>query len=121
MTRSDSDDESVLLLNAYLDGELDPANALGVTQQIDKEPALASEAERIKALRQSIYEQLPREEAPPGLRARIESLVGGVRRDRVWPTWRALAASIALTAIVSSSSTWLMVGSEQQPTMIADA
>ena len=69
MTRSDSDDKSVLLLNAYLDGELDPANALGVTQQIDKEPALASEAERIKALRQSIYEQLPPEEAPPGLRA----------------------------------------------------
>ena len=43
----------------------DPANALGVTQQIDKEPALASEAERIKALRQSIYKQLPREEVPP--------------------------------------------------------
>jgi len=72
-------------------------------------------------LRQSIYKQLPREEVPPALRARIESSVGGVRRDRVWPTWRALAASIALTAIVSSSSTWLMVGSEQQPTMIADA
>src|SRR5262249_14347066 len=121
MTRSDSDDKSVLLVNAYLDGELDPANALGVTQQMDKEPALASEAERIKALQQSIHKHLPREEAPPGLGARIESSVGGVRRDRVWPTWRALAASIALTAIVSSSSTWLMVGSQQQPTMIADA
>src|SRR5262245_47574977 len=48
MTRSD--DKSVLLVNAYLDGELDPANALGVTQQMHKEPAIASEAERIKAL-----------------------------------------------------------------------
>jgi len=122
MTRSDSDDKSILLVHAYLDDELDPANALGVTQQIEKEPALAGEAERIKALRQSIYKHLPREEAPQGLRARIESSVGPVKRERVWPTWRALAASIALTALVSSSSTWLMVGSsQQQPTMIADA
>jgi anti-sigma factor RsiW len=115
-----SDDKSVLLVNAYLDGELDPANALGVAQQIDKEPAIASEAERIKALQQSIRRQLPREEAPPGLRAKIESSVGGVKRERVWPTWRALAASIALTAFVSSSATWLTIGGQQQPTMIAD-
>src|SRR5215471_16532024 len=118
MTRSD--DKSVLLVNAYLDGELDPANALGVTQQIDKEPAIASEAERIKALQQTIRRQLPREEAPPRLRAKIESSVGGLKRERVWPTWRALAASIALTAFVSSSATWLTVGG-QQPTIIADA
>jgi len=121
MTRSDSDDKSVLLVHAYLDGELDPANALGVAQQIGKEPALALEAERIKALQQSIYRQLPREETPPGLRARIEKSVGASRRESVWPSWRALAASIALTAIVSSSSTWFMVGAQQQPTLIADA
>jgi anti-sigma factor RsiW len=121
MTRSESDDNSVLLLHAYLDGELDPANALGVAQQMDKEPALTAEAARIKALQQSIYKQLPREEAPPGLRAKIETSVGGLRRDRAWPSWRALAASIALTAIVTSSSTWFMAGSQQQPTMIEDA
>ena len=34
MTRSKSDDSSVLLVHAYLDGELDPANALGITQQM---------------------------------------------------------------------------------------
>ena len=119
MTRLD--DKSVLLVNAYLDGELDPANALGVTQQIDREPALASEAERVKALQESIYKHLPREEAPPSLRAKIESSVGGLKQERVWPTWRALAVSIALTAFVSSSATWLTVGGQQQPTMIADA
>jgi len=119
MTRLD--DKSVVLVNAYLDGELDPANALGVTQQIDKEPALASEAERVKALRQAIYTHLPREEAPPRLRAKIESSVGDLKRERMWPTWRALAASIALTALVSSAATWLTVGGQQQPTIIADA
>ena len=121
MTRSKPDDNSVLLVHAYLDGELDPANALGIAQQMDEEPALAAEAERVKALQQLIHERLPREQAPAGLRARIETSVGGLRRDRGWPSWRALAASIALTAMVTSTSTWLVVGSSQQPTMIADS
>ena len=122
MTHSKPDDNSVLLVNAYLDGELDPANALGITQQMDKEPALAAEAERIKALQQLIHEQLPRETAPAGLRGRIEASVGGLRKDRGrMSSWRALAASIAVTAMVTSTSTWLVVQSQQQPTMVADA
>lgn len=123
MTDSMPDDKSVLLVHAYLDGELDPANALGITQQMDKEPALAAESERVKALQQLIHERLPREATPPGLRGRIEASVGGMRRDRARPSssWRALAASIALTAIVTSSSTWLVTQSQQQPTMVADA
>jgi len=44
MTRPTPDDSSVLLVHAYLDGELDPANALGITQQMDTVPALAAEA-----------------------------------------------------------------------------
>jgi anti-sigma factor RsiW len=121
MTGSKNDNNSVLLLHAYLDGELDPANALGITQQMAETPALATEAERIKALQQAIHEQLPREAAPAGLHARIETSVGGLKRDRARPSWRALAASIALTAMVTSGSTWLVVGSQQQPTMVADA
>ena len=133
MTRSDSDDKSVLLVNAYLDGELDPTNALGIAQQMGTDPALAAESECVKALQRLIHERLPREEAPPGLRARIEASVGGLRRPRAqpsWralaasiafggltrqhaqPSWRALAASIALTAMVASSSTWFVVGSQ---------
>ena len=109
MTRSSSDDNSVLLVHAYLDGELDPSNALGIAQQMDMKPALAAEGERVKALQRVIHERLPREEAPPGLRARIETSVAGVRRQRTQPSWRALAASIALTAMVASSSTWYVV------------
>jgi anti-sigma factor RsiW len=120
MTRSTSDDNSVLLVHAYVDGELDPANALGITQQMEKEPALRAEAERVNALRRVIHERLAREEAPPELRARIETSVAGLRPHRVQPSWRALAASIALTAMVTSGTTWLVVGS-QQPTVIADS
>jgi anti-sigma factor RsiW len=120
MTRSTTDDNSVLLVHAYLDGELDPANALGIAQQMRTEPALAAESERVKALQRLIHERLPREEAPPGLHARIEASVGGLRRPRAQPSWRALAASVALTAMLASSSTWFMVGSEPT-TMVADS
>jgi anti-sigma factor RsiW len=115
MTNSKPDDTSVLLVHAYLDGELDPANALGITQQMSRDPALAAEGDRIKALQQAIRERLPREETPPGLHARIEASVGARTRQRAQPSWRTLAASIALTAMVASSSTWLVVGS--QPTI----
>jgi anti-sigma factor RsiW len=115
MTRSTTDDNSVLRVHAYLDGELDPANALGIEQQISVEPALAAESERVKALQQLIHDRLPREEAPPGLRARIEASVGGLRRQNAQPSWRTLAASIALTAMVASSSTWFVAGT--QPAM----
>ena len=76
MSRPKSDDSSVLLVHAYLDGELDPANALSVAQQMGQEPALAAEAEHVRELQKLIHDRLPREEAPAGLRARIESSIG---------------------------------------------
>ncbi len=48
MTRSMSDDP-ILLVNAYLDGELDPANALAIEQRMAADPALAAEYTRIGA------------------------------------------------------------------------
>ena len=117
MTHSTSDDNSVLLVHAYLDDELDPANALEIAQRMSADPALAAEGERVKALQQLIHERLPREAAPPHLRARIEASVGGTVRPHARPSWRALAASIALTALVASSSTWFVVGSQPADTL----
>ena len=54
MTSSTSDDDSVLLVHAYLDGELDPANALEIAQRMRTDPALAAEGERVKTLQQLI-------------------------------------------------------------------
>jgi anti-sigma factor RsiW len=117
MNKSTSDNNSVLLVHAYLDGELDAANALGIAQRMSAEPALAAEGERVRALKSLIHERLPRELAPPGLHARIEASVGAVRRPRAQPSWRALAASIALTAVVASSSTWVITGYEPANTV----
>lgn len=124
MSRPKSDDSSVLLVHAYLDGELDPANALSVSQQMSQEPALAEEAEHVRELQKLIHDRLPREEAPPGLRARIESSIGATRRPRATPSWmhswQALAASVAIAAVLASGSTWLVVDSQQKPTQVAE-
>src|SRR4029453_4796767 len=71
MTPSTTDPR--LLLHAYVDGELDPANALEAEQQLAADPALAAERERIETLRRVIAERLARESPPPGLARRVEA------------------------------------------------
>lgn len=101
-----SDDQS-LLVHAYLDGELDSSHALEVERLMAGNPALAGERNRVLALRRLLRERLPREAAPPGLQARIERAVG-LRRNVTQPSWRALAASVLVTAMVASGSTVLV-------------
>jgi len=99
-----------LLVHAYVDGELDPAHALEVERQLADDPALAVERERVEALRRVIAEQLPREGAPPDLVRRIETAVGlrpAPVRASSRPSWRALAASVAVAAFLGSGATWL--------------
>jgi anti-sigma factor RsiW len=117
MTRSMIHQDSTLPIHAYLDGELDPANALAVEKRMANDPALAAEYERIEALQQLVRECLPREAPPLGLRARVETSVG-MRRprttfSRTQYSWRALAASIAVTAFVASGSTSLLLAPQQ--------
>jgi anti-sigma factor RsiW len=108
MTRVASDEDAALRVHAYVDGELDPANALGVEASMAADPALAAERERIEVFRCLVHEHLPREEPPLGLRARVEAAVG-MRRPRMQPSWRALAASIAVAAVVASGATSMLV------------
>ena len=103
-----------LLVHAYLDGELDPAHALEIERQLADDPALAAERDRVEALRRVIAQQLPREGAPPGLARRIESAIGlrpapAPARFSSRPSWRALAASVAVAAFLGSGATWLAV------------
>jgi anti-sigma factor RsiW len=108
MTPSTTDPR--LLLHAYVDGELDPANALEAEQQLAADPALAAERERIETLRRVIAERLPRESPPPGLARRIEATLGlrpAAARTASHPSWRALAASVAVAAFLGSGATWL--------------
>jgi anti-sigma factor RsiW len=112
MTSGLSDNHrSTLLVHAYVDGELDPVNAVAIEQQIAADPALAAEKARIDALRRTLRDKLPITEVPAGLEARVRTAVGiGRTSSHPWshPSWRAMAASIALAVVVSSGATWFV-------------
>jgi anti-sigma factor RsiW len=103
--RASLPDDPVLLLHAYLDGELDPVNLLEIERRLAADPALAAERDRVETLRRMLRERLPREMPSPALQARIER-AAGLRARPSRPSWRALAASIAVTAVVASGGTW---------------
>jgi anti-sigma factor RsiW len=118
MTTPTPPDDPMLLIHAYVDGELDPANALEVERRLAADPVLAAERDRVAALRAALHRHFPRETAPASLRGRVEA-IGGVRKIER-PSWRALAASIALAAIVGSGATYVAVGPrEAAPIQVA--
>jgi anti-sigma factor RsiW len=101
----DNNDRTMLLVHAYVDGELDPANAIAIEQRIASVPALAAERARVEALRRALRERLPQEPAPAALREKVRRAVG-LTRQRAQPTWMAMAASLALAIFASSTGTW---------------
>ena len=112
MTDLPSMQDDLVLLHAYLDGELDAAAGLEMERRLAADPALAAERDRIEAVRAVLRERLPRETPSPELRARIERAVGLAPgseppplRPSVHPSWSLLAASIAATAVVASLAT----------------
>jgi anti-sigma factor RsiW len=104
--------DAALLVHAYLDNELDPANAVAVARQIETNPVLAAEARRMEALQSALRDRLPVQPFPPQLRAKIDAAVGlspSANRRSSHPTWRALAASVVMAMALASGSTWLAV------------
>jgi anti-sigma factor RsiW len=92
-----------LLLNAYVDGELDPAHALEFEQRLAADPTLAAAHARLVALRGAIAARVPREQASPQLRRRVAALA---RPQAAAPGWRALAASVAVAFVAGSALTY---------------
>jgi anti-sigma factor RsiW len=106
MTAADHD-HSTLLVHAYVDGELDPVNAVAIEKQIAADPALAAERAQVEALRRALRDKLPATELPAGLEARVRKAIGTAPAGGA-PSWRAMAASIMLAVVVSSGATWLL-------------
>jgi anti-sigma factor RsiW len=98
-------DDPFLLVHAYCDGELDPANALALERRMAEDPRLAAERDRILALKHAMGRLKTHAIAPPALRGKVERAVG-MRRPAVRPTWSAMAASVMLAAAISVGATW---------------
>jgi len=105
-----------LLIQALADGELDAATALAVERRIAQEPALAARHARILAVKAAVA-RLPRPEPSTAFQARIVALAEPavpVAPQASPPArrsfdWRALAASIVVTAVLASGTTALLL------------
>jgi len=106
-------DKDELLLNAYCDGELDPASASEFERRLSGDAALRARYDELLNLRNAVR-LVPEPEMPAGLRARILSGLDEPRQDaerpgnvvplrrRGWSA-RALAAAAVFGAVISTS------------------
>jgi anti-sigma factor RsiW len=107
-------DSDELQMNAYCDGELDPASAIEFERRLADDESLKARYDRLLSLRRAVR-SLPQYELPPGLQARIDAkldaegsgevgrpaLAGRLSR-RSW-SFQALAAAAVFGAVISSS------------------
>ena len=107
-------DNDELQLNAYYDGELDPASAIEFERRLAADESLKARYDRLLSLRRAVR-SLPQLEMPPGLQDRINSALDAERPDqagrpvqagrltrRSW-SFQALAAAAVFGAVISSS------------------
>jgi anti-sigma factor RsiW len=105
------DDDEDMLLQSYCDGALDPASAADVERRLAADGTLQARRDQIMALRRALR-SLPQDEMPQQLLARVSAAVDSATdttvnterpRQRSW-SWRAMAASAMIGAIVAGSS-----------------
>lgn len=108
-------EEDRLLVHAYVDGELDFADALALERRMAGDQALMTECERLMAL-QKVLQTLEPERPSPALRARIETAIG-LRRPRRPQSFMAMAASMMVAAVLASAATFLAIGSRPQDSL----
>jgi anti-sigma factor RsiW len=101
-------DNDELQLNAYCDGELDPASAMALERRLADDAVLKAQYTRLLSLRRAVR-SLPHAELPAGLRSRIDLALEAERpkpvismHRRSWPL-QALAAAAVFGAVMASS------------------
>lgn len=96
-----------LLAHAYMDGELGLSDALAFERRRDADPRLAALCNDIAQLRHSLRDKLPSAVASAALRSRVESIARR-REHSAQPSWRALAASVVVAAVLAGGSGYLV-------------
>ena len=119
------DDETLLLLSAYVDGELSPGEVLAMERRLAAEPDLRAQAERLRGLSGAVRATLAEVPAPKSLRARIVQQVGFAdpepHRSRRG-SWPALAATLVAGITIGASLGGVVpLGTAEAPSQPADA
>ena len=106
-----SDPDINLLLNGFLDGELDAAGALAIERRLAGDAALRGELARLEALRGALRGKLTPDRVSDQFRAKLTALASpkAAAFVRMPAQWRALAASALVAAALASAATWVAV------------
>lgn len=127
-----SREESLLLLNAYLDNELDAASVLDVERRMASDAALKAEHDRLVKLRAALASHLTTERASDALRQRVAAIAHSpqpiVARPPPSPArtydWRQMAAAAVVAACVAGGGTYVVLratsGSNEIAAIVAD-
>ena len=109
-----SREEALLLLNAYLDGELDASAALDVERRMQADAGLKAEYDRLSNLRMTIASCVAKDQASETLRRRIAGIAddGGPATVPARPVtgrfeWRQMAAAAVVASCLASGATYL--------------
>ena len=107
-------EESLLLLNAYLDHELDAAAVLDVERRINADATLKAEYGRLLELRSALAFHLTKDRASDALRQSVAAIAAPprpvtARRPRSPRSydWRQMAAAAVIAAVLASGGTYL--------------
>ncbi len=126
--------DAELLLNAYIDGELDAASALALDKRLAAEPELAAARDRLMALRGLLRDKIPREAASARLRLAMaaQADAGAERMTVITPNasqleralrpfgsnWRMALAACVVGAVSGAALTmFAMTPRSQAPAM----
>ena len=126
-----SREEALLLLNAYLDNELDAASVLEVEGRIGSDATLKAEYDRLLELRAALASHLAKDRASDALRQRVAAIAALSRRrtDRLHAAtrsydWRQLAAAAVVAACLAGGGTYLALqhdtGTNEIAAIVAD-
>ncbi|MCJ2092236.1 anti-sigma factor [Methylobacterium sp. J-072] len=120
------DDETLLLLSAYADGELSPGEVLAMERRLAAEPDLRALAERLRGLSGAVRTTLAEVPTPETLRGRIVQQVGFADPEprRAWfGSWPALAATLVAGLAIGASIGGGLVplGTAEAPAPAAEA
>jgi anti-sigma factor RsiW len=113
-TKTRGDD--LMLLNAYVDGELDASVALGFERRMAKDKSLQAAHARAVALRTVMAAKLQRELVSDSFKLKMENAFG--QRPPIEMSnynWRQMAASIVVAAMVGSAATFFGLQQLSQP------
>jgi anti-sigma factor RsiW len=111
-----SREESLLMLNAYLDNELDAASVLDVERRLAADATLQAELARLTELHAALALHLTKEHASDALRRRVggidasESKLRVTGRVRVRSSdWLRLTAAVLLAALFAGAGTYFLL------------